>query len=66
MISRRSFVGKTLGAGAAVLGYLGLKADVARAAPARDSLLYKVLDRGQGDGRHGQRQSAVALRKSGR
>jgi len=50
MLSRRNFLGKTLGVGAAALGYLGLRSEVASAAPVmqqKESLLYKVLDRGK-------------------
>jgi hypothetical protein len=48
MISRRNFFGKTLGIGAAAVGFLGLQSKVALAAAGpKDSLLYKVLDRGK-------------------
>jgi polar amino acid transport system substrate-binding protein len=48
MITRRNFFGKTLGIGAAAVGFLGLKSKVALAATGpKDSLLYKVLDRGK-------------------
>jgi len=49
MLSRRGFLGKTLGVGAASLGYLGLRTASTSAAPvaqAGDSLLYTVLNRG--------------------
>jgi polar amino acid transport system substrate-binding protein len=49
MLSRRSFLGKTFAAGAAALGYLGVRSKVASAATAQqgESLLYKVLNRGK-------------------
>jgi polar amino acid transport system substrate-binding protein len=48
MISRRNFFGKTIGIGAAAVGFLGFKSKSAQAATdKRDSLLYKVLDRGK-------------------
>ncbi|MEX1327369.1 MAG: transporter substrate-binding domain-containing protein [Desulfobacterales bacterium] len=48
MISRRNFFGKTIGIGAAAVGLLGFKSKSAQAATdKRDSLLYKVLDRGK-------------------
>jgi hypothetical protein len=48
MISRRNFFGKAIGIGAATVGFLGLKFKTAEAASGkRDSLLYKILDRGK-------------------
>jgi polar amino acid transport system substrate-binding protein len=48
MISRRNFFGKAIGIGAAAVGFLGLKSKSAQAATdKRDSLLYKVIDRGK-------------------
>ena len=54
MVSRRTFLGKTLGVGATALAYLGLRSDVASAASrpvsraqAGESLLYTVLNRGK-------------------
>lgn len=50
MLSRRGFLGKGLGVGAAGLGYLGLRSGVVSAAPvvqASDSRLYKILDSGK-------------------
>lgn len=49
MLSRRSFLGKTFAAGAAALGYLGVRSKVASAVTAEqgESLLYKVLNRGK-------------------
>jgi len=54
MLSRRNFMGKTLGIGAVALGYLGLRPEGAAASPSfvaaaqqGQSLLYQILDRGK-------------------
>ena len=54
MLSRRNFMGKTLGLGAVALGYLGLQPQAASASTSSvvsaqqgESLLYKILDRGK-------------------
>ncbi len=50
MLSRRNFLGRSVGLGAAALGYLGLRSQPAVAAPVnqvKESLLYTVLDRGK-------------------
>ncbi len=54
MLSRRNFMGKTLGIGAVALGYLGLRPEGAAASPRfvataqqGQSLLYQILDRGK-------------------
>ena len=50
MLSRRNFLGRAAGLGAAALGYLGVRSEAVMAAPVsqeKESLLYTVLNRGK-------------------
>ncbi len=50
MLSRRNFLGRVAGVGAAALGYLGVRSEAVMAAPVsqeKESLLYTVLNRGK-------------------